>query len=135
MSLNPLTIPDTDTILRYLLKDHPELSERAIGYWESVRQGHTAALVTEGVIMECVHVLQRFYKVPRKEIISQLSILLSYKGLRKEGLDIFLKALHIYELKSIDFVDCLLIAIETAGIGTVFSFDKEIKKILGSSQT
>ena len=132
MSHNPVTLPDTNTILRYLLQDHPELSARANEYWESVREGNTSAVLTEGVVMECVYVLQRFYKVPREKITHQINTLLSYKGLRKEGIIVFSKALEIYQLKNIDFVDCLLVAMEIAGLGSVFSFDNDIKKTLAS---
>ncbi|GAB1484895.1 hypothetical protein MASR2M78_37130 [Treponema sp.] len=123
-------LPDTNSILRYLLKDHPDLPSRATEFWESVREGHSIAILTEGVILECVYVLQRFYKVPRKKITPEIGILLSYKGLRKDGIHIFSKALEIYQSGSIDFVDCLHITQEIVGIGQVFSFDKDIKKIL-----
>ncbi len=76
--------------------------------------------------MECVYVLQRFYKVPRARIVSSLTDILGYKGLEREGLAIYEAALSTYSESSLDFVDCLLAAREAAGQGKVFSFDDKL---------
>jgi len=81
MRRNEIFLPDTNTILRYLLQDEPTLSRQASLFWEQVREGNIHALLTEGVLMECVYVLQRFYKVPRSLITEKLTGLLAYKGL------------------------------------------------------
>lgn len=124
MADNRHYLPDTNTLLRYLLKDHQEFSIRAAAFWESVRIGETEALLTEGVLMECVYVLQRFYKVPRAKISNELKLVLAYKGLEYD--EIFDSALGIYGERNIDFVDCVLVARQDAGLGKVFSFDKDI---------
>jgi predicted nucleic-acid-binding protein len=129
-----VSLPDTNTILRYLLKDHPEMSAKATAYWESVREGHVSARLTEGVLMECVYVLQRFYKVPREPLADQLAMILAYKGLRHQDLAIFGRALEIYRQGSLDFVDCLLVARELSGEGRVFSFDQGIGKALATER-
>ena len=126
MARPKLSLPDTNTILRYLLKDEPNLAARARDFWEPVREGATQAVLTEGVLMECVYVLQRFYKVPRARIVSSLIDILGYKGLEGEGLKIFEAALATYGNTSLDFVDCLLAAREAAGQGNVFSFDDKL---------
>lgn len=61
--------------------------------------------MTEGVLMECVYVLQKFYKVPRNRY-----------------------SLDVYAEKAFDFVDCLLYSAEKQGLGTVFSFDLKLNK-------
>jgi predicted nucleic-acid-binding protein len=119
-------LPDTNTILRYLLDDEPQLAVRARDFWEPVREGSSRAILTEGVLMECVYVLQRFYKAPRERIASSLSAILGYKGLEREGLELFEAALDTYGVTSLDFVDCLLVAREEAGLGKVFSFDDKL---------
>jgi predicted nucleic-acid-binding protein len=80
--------------------------------------------------MECVCVLQRFYKAPRERIASSLSAILGYKGLEREGLELFEAALDIYGATSLDFVDCLLVAREEAGQGKVFSFDDKLNSLI-----
>ena len=126
--MNPtdMTLPDTNIILRYLLNDEPVLSTKARSYWEKVRDGTTRATLTEGVLMECVYVLQRFYKVPRDSIGVTLSALLAYKGLDSSNLDLFRASLDAYSQTKLDFVDCILYARCKAGAGRVVSFDAKL---------
>ena len=127
--VNKLWLPDTNTILRYLLWDQPLLAEEASRFWEDVREGRKKALLLESVLMECVYVLQRFYKVPRPEIAEQLQGLLAYEGLMDSGQKaLFQGALRNYTSYSLDFVDCLLMEYQKQGKGAVFSFDGKLNK-------
>ncbi len=128
MQANDVALPDTNTILRYLLQDEPTLSKRAGLFWDRVREGSVRVVLTEGVLMECVYVLQRFYKVPRNLISEKLTDLLSYKGLDDGKRELFRYSLGVYAQKSFDFVDCLLYAAEKQDLGTVFSFDEKLNK-------
>lgn len=121
-------LPDTNTLLRYLLDDEPVLAQKARDFWESVREGRIKAKLTEGVLMECVYVLQRFYKVPRQRIAETLSPLLGYKGLDTANKDMYDETLAVYESKALDFVDCLLIAQSRHGQGRIFSFDDKLNR-------
>ena len=103
-------------------------------FWEMVREGELSALLTEGVLMECVYFLQRFYKVPRDRIVSSLGAMLGYKGLVADGLGLFEDALSSYRASSLDFVDCLLVAREKAGQGSVFSFDDKLNAAVKRSK-
>ena len=122
--------PDTNVLLRYLLDDEPAQSRRAREFWETIRDGSSRAVLTEGVLMECVYVLQRFYKVPRDRIAASLAAVLAYKGLSREDASLFDRALEIYSAVNLDFVDCLLAARQEAGAGEVFSFDQGLNGYL-----
>ena len=121
-----LWIPDTNVLLRYLLDDHPEHSALARGFWAEVRDGRRQAVLTEGVLMETVYVLTKFYKVPRVAAVVQLSGLLGYSGLSQEPSGIFPEALALFSARNLDFVDCLLAVRQRAGRGQVFTFDRAL---------
>ena len=127
-------LPDTNTVLRYLLNDHPDLSQRARVFWEAVRLGEQRAILTEGVLMECVYVLQRFYKVPRDEIASHLKGILSYKGLDAANKSLFDQTLTVYQTKNLDFVDCILAVRHARGEGILFSFDDNLNKLVSADK-
>ena len=127
-----MTLSDTNIILRYLLNDEPVLSAKARSYWEKVKDGTTRARLTEGVLMECVYVLQRFYKVPRDSIGTTLASLLAYKGLDSSNLDLFRASLDVYSQTKLDFVDCILYARVEAGEGCVISFDAKLDSLCKS---
>lgn len=119
---------DTNVILRYLLMDHPELSPIAEAFWQEVRDHRQTAALTEGVLMEAVYVLTKFYQVPRAIAVEKLKGLLRYAGLSQEPENLFAPALDLFARKTIDFVDCLLIVREEQGRGKLFSFDRKVSR-------
>jgi len=74
-------LPDTNTILRYLLKDDPAQYNTTSSFFEKVRLGDEKAIILESVLVECVYVLGKFYKVPRDVLSNTLQELLRYKGI------------------------------------------------------
>lgn len=52
-------LPDTNVLLRYLLKDDPEQFSRAEEFFERIREGKERAILLEGVLVECLYVLTK----------------------------------------------------------------------------
>src|ERR1039458_7197701 len=73
-------LPDTNVVLRYLLRDIPEQFSQAADFFEQVRSGGEKMVILESVLVECVYILTRYYNVPRKEAAQALAGLLQYKG-------------------------------------------------------
>ena len=96
MAAKANTLPDTNVVLRYLLRDNPEQCEQAERYFESVRTGGKKALLLESVLVECIYVLTKFYKVPKKEAADSLSALLRYKGFVNSDKEALLAALTLF---------------------------------------
>lgn len=120
------SLPDTNAILRYLLKDNPVQFKQAAAYFESVRSGKEKALLLESVLVECVYVLTKFYKVPKEEARGSLAALLRYKGFVNSDKDILLEALALFAEENVDMVDCILIATARRNSIPIFSFDRKI---------
>ena len=57
MQRQKILLPDTNTILRYLLKDIPDLFKKANDVFELVRLGERQAIILESVVLESVYVL------------------------------------------------------------------------------
>lgn len=123
-------LPDTNVILRYLLKDNPAQFEKAEVFFESIRTGAEKALLLESVVVECVYVLSKFYKVPKDEVVEILSELLRYKGFVNEDKGDLLDALALFAANNLDLVDCVLVAKARRGGMTVFTFDNGVNKLL-----
>ena len=119
---------DTNVILRYLLDDHDRFSPRARVFMEAVSKGTKKAKTPAVVIVECIYVLEKFYHVPKKEIIDRLSRILNFKGIIGPDKSAILKALFIYQDTNVDIVDCILAAFSTPD-NVVVSFDKDFRKL------
>ena len=119
-------LADTNTILRYLLRDQEDLYTRAAGFFENVLTGKETATILESVLVECVYVLRKFYKVPRAETADILIRLLGYKGIINEDVRELTESLAMFADSRIDIVDCLLFVKAKNYDLTLFTFDKKL---------
>lgn len=122
-------VTDANVILRYLLADHPNLSKRATEFLGQVRDGKAKALIPEGVIVECVHVLMKVYGVPRSQVAEKLSGLLRYRGIVNPNRDVLLEALALFERHGVDIVDAIVFTTAKHHDWPTFSFDKDIRRL------
>lgn len=121
-------LPDTNTILRYLLKDDIKLYEESSKFFEKVRVGNEKIIILESVLVECVYVLTKFYNIPRAEASERLKELLHYKGMQNNDKKELLGTLTMFANKNIDIVDCILCEKAKSYNMPLFSFDEDVKK-------
>lgn len=113
---------DANVILRYLLKDHQQMSE------ESKKIIEGGAFTLPEVLAEVVYVLKSVYEVERAEITNTL---IDFPGeINIENQEMICKALSLFSETSLGFVDCILIARRRILGDEVFRFDKKLNKML-----
>lgn len=122
-------LPDTNVLLRYLLRDDAVQYAKAEVFFEDVRVGRERAVIMESVLVECVYILIKFYKVPRGETADILTTLLQYKGIANKDQKSLVEALRIFAGQNLDIVDCILLTRAKQGRGRLFSFDKALNKL------
>lgn len=122
-------LPDTNVVLRYLLHDDAVQYEKAAEFFENVRVGNEKAIIIESVLVECVYILMKFYKVPKREVADTLTKLLQYKGITNVDRKTLVEALRLFAEQNLDIVDCIVLARVTQGEGRLFSFDKALNKL------
>ena len=122
-----MKIADTNVVLRYILKDHPEFSPRAA---ELIEQ-QDIFLPTE-IICELSYVLQKVYRMSKPEIRNVL------QGLSDNGLIVVEKpivlrhALEMYASRNLDIVDAYLCAYCALEKVDVLTFDEKLQKCLNA---
>ena len=124
-----IALPDTNAILRYLLNDVPDQYEISRELFENIRTGTTRALILESVMVECVYVLGKYYKIPRNEIAEKLIGLLHYRGIVNKDAEDLINGLVMFAKQNIDIVDCLLSVKSRKENHTLFSFNESLKRI------
>lgn len=122
------SLPDTNFILRYLLRDNEAQFAEVSEYFEKVRIGKESALISESVLVECIYVLTKHYKVPRAEAAKSLSGILIYKGIANSDSDLLSKALALFAESTLDAVDCVLLQRAHIEGHTLKTFDKALLK-------
>lgn len=124
----PAALPDTNFILRYLLRDNEHQFAETSGFFELVRTGKASALLLESVVVECLYVLTKHYQVPRSEAAASLSGILSYKGITNLDREALVNALALFGEGTLDPVDCVLVAKSAADGLALLTFDKALAK-------
>lgn len=119
---------DTNVIIRFLIGDNEKLLTRSVEYFEQIEKGEIKVEILSEVVMEVFFVLTKFYKIPKKEVISDLKVILSLEGVVNKDKIILFETLNILESKNIDFVDALICAkSKLQGYGKL-SFDNDLDK-------
>lgn len=114
---------DANVILRYLLNDDPEISQKAKVL---VATGNT--YTKPEIIAEVVYVLKGVYGVDRDGMQKYIYAALDDISCAEDGC--IRMAMDIYSSISLDFVDCLLIAYHRVNKENIFSFDKKLNRHL-----
>ena len=124
------SLPDTNTIVRYLVADNPALHGKAKEFFDRVKHGGVKAVILESVIAECMYVLTKIYKVPRDRAAGSLIDILRYKGIANDDQQELIRALTLCSERGLDIVDCILCAKAMAGGGHLFTFDADLNKLV-----
>ncbi len=119
---------DTNVILRYLLDDHPEFSPKAARFMMKVANAEIKAEILDVVLIECIYVMEKHYKIPRKVIVNRLARIIGFDGIVTINKVILINALLTYQKHAIDIVDCLLHAYSSK-TKPVVSFDRDFEKL------
>lgn len=125
---------DTNVFLRYLTRDDPVKAERVKALLERCQTGEVILWTSETIIDELVYVLSspKVYKLSREEVRKLLLPLVSLKGLKLPSRRAILRALNLYAVTSMDFVDALAVVyMERRGITEVYSYDKHFDALEG----
>ncbi|MHB8881940.1 MAG: PIN domain-containing protein [Thermodesulfovibrionales bacterium] len=123
------SLPDTNTIVRYLVADDPTLHAKAREFFEKVKNGGARAAILESVIAECIYVLTKIYKVPRDRAAESLIDLLHYKGIINDDRQELISALTLFSEQRLDIVDCILCAKAAASRDHLFTFDTDLNNL------
>lgn len=115
---------DTNPLLRLILKDNLDQFNKIVKLLEA-----EDGLVVAQVIFEIEYVLRKVYGLSKKDIGGCLNKLLSTKKLMIEEKIVLAEAFRLYVGKNVDLVDAYL-WVRAKELGTtVFSFDRDFKRL------
>jgi len=117
-----MKILDANAILRYILNDNSNMSETVI---EAVQEG---AFTSTEILAEVVYVLQRVYKTSREDISWYIHCILL--DINVADAKVIRYALGVYNMTTLDFVDCLLVAYHKNYSADILTFDKKLNTAL-----
>jgi predicted nucleic-acid-binding protein len=119
-----MEITDANIILRYLLKDDEDFFSKSRVIIENKK-----LFLPFEVCAEVVYVLEKVYKVPRKNIQEALTILINYPNITTVDNSLLTESLEVFETENIDFIDAVLVAYNHILKAKIYSFDKKLMKL------
>lgn len=127
---------DANVILRYLLQDDKELSDKANAIMEGMQSGRFRLYCEPVTLAEVVWVLTSFYKLPREMVSTGLEPILRAEGFVMPDKDRYVNALKLYSGPIGHFGDACACAaaMEQCG-GRLFSFDRKLSGIEGVTRS
>lgn len=118
---------DTNVVIRFLTKDHQELSNKSAEIFRKIEKGEIKAKITESVLAEIVYVIMKIYGKDREYTTNVVKKILALKGIVNRDKTRLKRALNIFANQKVDIVDALLLSHEKQCLG-ILSFDKDLKK-------
>ena len=123
--------PDTNVILRYLVRDEPEQAAMADSLMNSLTP-EEPAFISREVVIEIAWVLRRSYRLSRDEVASVVEELASNESLVIETSDDVLEAASTYRQVAADFSDLMILAAaRRVGALPVITFDRRFSRQRG----
>ena len=116
---------DTNILLRLIVDDDERQREAVVRFGAKLNK-ELRGLITLVSLLETDWALRRRYGYTRRESIGAIRRLTGIRGVEVERHDVVVRAMHLVDLKNVDFADALLAgcAIE-AGCDRVFTLDKK----------
>lgn len=113
--------------MRFLVEDDPGQGARARARIQAAVSSDTPLFVSDLVICELVWVLERGYRVPRREVAGTLASLLRTRHLRFQDPDRLDRAVRRYASARGDLADYLIREhARAAGCSEVLTFDRTL---------
>ena len=123
-------IVDTNPFLRFLLNDIPYQKKEFEKLLNQAKKSELTLLVPQIVIFEISFALEKYYQFSKEEIIDKLRSIVEAPYLEVADSHIFRNSIKLYSELDLSLVDCFLLAISKQKEVEVFTFDKNLQKLL-----
>ena len=99
---------DTNVILRFLLKEDPQLFQAVEPLFLQAEQGDLEIYIHPIIIAELIWTLESYYEYSEKKITEVMLQLVEAKGVVVPDKEVIVCTLHDYKEKKVDFIDVYL---------------------------
>ncbi|KKR33294.1 MAG: PilT protein domain protein [Candidatus Gottesmanbacteria bacterium GW2011_GWC2_39_8] len=127
--MKEIILVDANVLIRFLLRDHPKLSEEAKQIFLRGEKGEVKIYIDEVVIAETVWVLTSFYKIGREQLGQSLLKLISQDWMINSKKRIIIQTLDLFLSCRLDYIDCWLLAVSRINKISLKTFDKMLEKV------
>ena len=122
-------IVDANIIIRFLLNDHPKLSQLAISLFSKAQKKLIKIYLDEVILAEVIWTLSSFYKIKKADLIDNIEKFISQDWIVNTKKKSMLKALYLYKSANLDYIDCWIFVVSQALKFKLETFDKNLRRL------
>jgi len=123
--MKKIIILDANAILRYIIDDIKEQADTV----QEILQNEEVLILPE-VIAEVIYVMTKYYNYPHDKVADRIIEFLEDSDCTSQNL---INAVKTFGGKNFDFVDCLLFEYSKQQGYEVFTFDKDLNKLISTA--
>lgn len=116
---------DSNVLVRHLTGQPADQARRATAFLAQADRLEVPPLI----VAEVVYVLESVYEQTRGQVATLVRSVLAFPPLVVSGRASVLRAVELYEARSVDFAEAYLAAVAEDGDGVVVSFDQDLDRI------
>ncbi len=129
MASKPNYLLDSSVILRFLLADHPQLSQRAKRIFKQGEQGRAFLVINHTTIAEAVWVLESFYQLKPDKVTGLIINLINLPGVKVVKKNLIAKTLILSATRKIDYIDAYNLIFAKSNEFKLKTFDRKLAKL------
>jgi len=103
-----LRVIDANIILRFLVNDLPEQAGCCVKLLKRLEAGAEQVLLPDLVLADIVWMMEKFYKLSKREIRDIMASVLALRGLQFSSKAVAREAFQLYIEKNIDWTDAFV---------------------------
>jgi predicted nucleic acid-binding protein len=128
--VSDIRLIDTNVLIRYFAQDDPARAERGRLLLERIERGSERAALSHLGVFEVVFLLQKTYRVPRRQIRELMTSLLTTRNVDVPDRGDLLEALQLFEELNISYADAYnAVYMRRHGMTEIYSWDKEFDRV------
>ena len=123
-----LVVADTNVFLRFLLNDIPSQVKKFEKLLRQAKKSEIILIVPQIIIFELNFILDKYYHLPKYEIINKLQSILRTPYFKIQDIEIFRNAIKLYSKSNLSLADCFIYYSSKGWEAELFTFDKDLQK-------
>ncbi len=121
---------DANIFVRFLVKDDPVLTAKAIKIFSEAGQGKILLYLDEVALAETIWVIHSFYKIPKTEFLPSLIEIVAQDWFTNPRKELLSQSLKLYQQTNFSYIDCWLYILSKKTNYPLETFDKKLKKLV-----
>ena len=120
---------DANVLLRLLLDDNPDQVKQTLHLLSKAKVKKIQIIVPQIVVFEVEFILEKYYKIPKAEIVDKLRVILGVNYLKIDDRVIFQDASELFLKNNTSFADCFIFYLARHHHAKLFTFDQKLSKL------